>query len=266
MLSVGIRANAYLLHGTAALTLWCLIILDLASITVSLRDSLSIFCGASAIMFWGDFFLRVRSSHQFFGAAEVGGVFICGVAVVCCFALGLMYALPISAGKSLGVIWVLGITMLVVRELFFYKNIKKNFSTNEKSFKINYLETAGFILIGVIAAFWARNQIRASTILINSGDPPVWRDIYLHANEIAQLARSDGFARGSILMVGEPLEFYHRAIYVFPAALCELLGVTPFVAGTAFLIPIGVFMCLLGVCELTRALTGSFFLVPLLLF
>ena len=58
----------------------------------------------------------------------------------------------------------------------------------------------------VVVLAWSRFEAAALPSWEEGGVGQVWRDVFLHADQIAQYTRVDGLARGSILLAGQPVE------------------------------------------------------------
>ncbi len=109
------------------------------------------------------------------------------------------------------------------------------------------------LVIAGSVLFWARRSIAPGSEV--EGAVAVWSDYVLHAVEIAQY--ENGRAAGAMLLAGEPMIFYHRGAYALPAAFAQWLDATPLQAGTAALLPMGLFAALAAAAALADRIGGS---------
>ena len=132
--------------------------------------------------------------------------------------------------------------------LFFF--INKSF-INEGRF--NEIAAKGAIvdlcipaLLFALVAFWSADLARTLPILKTTYNLNAWTDYYIHATEISQLGSVFSGGRGSILLVGESIPFYHYAFLGVSSILAGFVEIPPLGLATAFLTPYGIFILVCG--------------------
>jgi hypothetical protein len=132
--------------------------------------------------------------------------------------------------------------------LFFFIN---KLLTNEAGF--NEIAARGGIvdlcipaILFALVAFWSTDLARTLPILKATYNLNAWTDYYIHATEISQLGSVFSAGRGSILLVGESIPFYHYAFLGVCSILAGLVDIPPLGLATAFLTPYGIFIMVCG--------------------
>ena len=97
-----------------------------------------------------------------------------------------------------------------------------------------------------LVAFWSADLARTLPTLKATNNLNAWSDYYIHATEISQLGSAFSAGRGSILLVGESIPFYHYAFLGVSAILAGLVDIPPLGLATAFLTPYGIFIMVCG--------------------
>ncbi len=98
----------------------------------------------------------------------------------------------------------------------------------------------------VLVAFWSADLARTLPILKATSHLNAWTDYYIHATEISQLGSAFSAGRGSILLVGESIPFYHYAFFGVSSILAGFVEIPPLGLATAFLTPYGIFILVCG--------------------
>jgi len=131
---------------------------------------------------------------------------------------------------------------------FFFIN---KFLTNEAGF--NEIAGRGSIVdlcipavLFALVAFWSADLARTLPILKATYNLNAWTDYYIHATEISQLGSVFSGGRGSILLAGESIPFYHYAFLGVCSILAGLVDIPPLGLATAFLTPYGIFVMVCG--------------------
>ena len=101
-------------------------------------------------------------------------------------------------------------------------------------------------LLFALVAFWSADLARTLPILKATYHLNAWTDYYIHATEISQLGSAFSAGRGSILLVGESIPFYHYAFFGVSSILAGFVEIPPLGLATAFLTPYGIFMLVCG--------------------
>jgi hypothetical protein len=101
-------------------------------------------------------------------------------------------------------------------------------------------------LLFALVAFWSADLARTLPILEATYHLNAWTDYYIHATEISQLGSAFSAGRGSILLVGESIPFYHYAFFGVSSILAGFVEIPPLGLATAFLTPYGIFMLVCG--------------------
>jgi hypothetical protein len=98
----------------------------------------------------------------------------------------------------------------------------------------------------VFVAFWSADLARTLPILEATHHLNAWTDYYIHATEISQLGSAFSAGRGSILLAGESIPFYHYAYLGVCSILAGFVEIPPLGLATAFLAPYGIFILVCG--------------------
>ena len=101
-------------------------------------------------------------------------------------------------------------------------------------------------LLFALVAFWSADLARILPILKATYHLNAWTDYYIHATEISQLGSAFSAGRGSILLVGASIPFYHYAFFGVSSILAGFVEIPPLGLATAFLAPYGIFMLVCG--------------------
>jgi hypothetical protein len=95
-------------------------------------------------------------------------------------------------------------------------------------------------------AFWSADLARTLPVLKTTYNLNAWTDYYIHATEISQLGSVFSAGRGSVLLVGESIPFYHYAFLGVSSILAGFVDIPPLGLATAFLTPYGIFIMVCG--------------------
>ncbi len=132
--------------------------------------------------------------------------------------------------------------------LFFF--IKKFFANDARLGKIpakgDIVDLCIPALLFALVAFWSADLARTLPILKATYHLNAWTDYYIHATEISQLGSIFSSGRGSILLVGESIPFYHYAFFGVSSILAGFVEIPPLGLATAFLTPYGIFILVCG--------------------
>ncbi len=132
--------------------------------------------------------------------------------------------------------------------LFFF--INKSFINegrfNEIAAKGGIVDLCIPAVLFVLVAFWSADLARTLPILKATYHLNAWTDYYIHATEISQLGSAFSAGRGSILLVGESIPFYHYAFFGVSSILAGFVEIPPLGLATAFLTPYGIFILVCG--------------------
>jgi len=101
-------------------------------------------------------------------------------------------------------------------------------------------------LLFALVAFWSADLARTLPILKATSNLNAWTDYYIHATEISQLGSVFSAGRGSMLLVGESIPFYHFAYLGVCSILAGFVEIPPLGLATAFLTPYGIFILVCG--------------------
>ncbi len=101
-------------------------------------------------------------------------------------------------------------------------------------------------LLFALVAFWSADLARILPILKATYHLNAWTDYYIHATEISQLGSAFSAGRGSILLVGASIPFYHYAFFGVSSILAGFVEIPPLGLATAFLAPYGIFILVCG--------------------
>ena len=117
---------------------------------------------------------------------------------------------------------------------------------NELAAKGDIVDLCIPAVLFVLVAFWSADLARTLPILKATYHLNAWTDYYIHATEISQLGSAFSAGRGSILLVGESIPFYHYAFFGVSSVLAGFVEIPPLGLATAFLTPFGIFILVCG--------------------
>jgi len=120
-----------------------------------------------------------------------------------------------------------------------------------------WLDLGAAVLAVVLVSFFCLKTAAALPTLARSGVLPAWSDYYIHGMEIAQFGDPNAVGRGDLLLVGQPLVFYHYGIYMLPATLMRITGLPGLALATSILLPLGLLLGAFGSFSLGKALSNQ---------
>ena len=172
--------------------------------------------------------------------------FIIGYAIASFSIFIISFFLIIEVYKSLVIVCIL----TLIWTLILYK---KGLFNNDRIFFPKLLPF--FILACLLCS---TVSISSFTNLNNQNILPIWNDYLLHGNSISSLGSNySGFK--NMELSGQSLPPYHYGIYIFPAILANINGISPLSLSTSILLPIGLIIGIFGIsCFSQRVFVQSF--------
>jgi len=210
--------------------------------------------GAWVILMFGNMILQL-TGVDINQSSELALELIIGTVATNLIVMGIINLASVSAGSAF-FLFAGGIgTLAFVLNISTITLMKQGFRAWTPSFdRVKFSEIFHLAILCIVVLAWSRFQAGSFPSLQQTGNAHIWVDYFLHGDEIAQYSRVDGFARGDILLNGEPVVLYHRAIFVLSAAISQLAQMTAFAAATSLLLPLGLLVCLVGVATLGNTL------------
>lgn len=231
--------------GTTTLTAFLLVVLGISGNSPTGGGTIAIAFGAAIVMLAGLLFLSfvgIRAPEIHLPLAMVtGAAIIALVLAVAC------YVSDIRAGTAF-----LGASALAVAGVFVSR---RRGGIAAPPLRIGHVFAAA--AIGAVAILWCRLSAGAAPHLAATGVARIWSDYFIHGTVIAQFGSAIGAERLSYSLVDQPLPFYHYASFMLPAAVMQTNGMTAFAAATGVLLPLGLFLMLLGIYALGTAVSNQ---------
>lgn len=233
------------LPAAIVLTLFANPLLVLAGASITAPRELGLFIGALVVSVCGQLIVaRATPGHwpgRILVAVTVGyaattmallfGVFVVGISVL-----------------STMIAWTAAVALLAAAAPMTWKEVALD---GEAAQDVLVLAVAA-----TVVAFACRTAAAASTSISTAGVLPAWIDYFIHGAEISQFTGTHGPIRGDILLAGANLPLYHYGIYMIPALVSKLFGLSGLATACAILLPFGVLIALTGAYALAAGLAG----------
>src|SRR5882724_1429639 len=117
-------------------------------------------------------------------------------------------------------------------------------------------EWTGLALCALATLAWCWDVAEAPRVLGRTGLFSAWIDYFIHGGVISQFGDPRA-GRASIYLVDAPLQSYHYASYLLPAALALPLDLPGLPLATSLWLPLGFFTMCAGAFTLGRVLAGA---------
>jgi hypothetical protein len=130
---------------------------------------------------------------------------------------------------------------------FFFINKSLVNKSKEIAAKNGIVDLCILAVLFIIVASWSADLARTLPMLKTTSALHAWIDYYIHATEISQLGSVFSSGRGSMLLAGESIPFYHYAYLGVCSILAAFVEIPPLGLATAFLTPYGIFVLVCGV-------------------
>ena len=111
----------------------------------------------------------------------------------------------------------------------------------------NDIDLGILAVLFTMVASWSADLARTLPMLKTTSALHAWIDYYIHGTEISQLGSMSSAGRGSLLLAGEAIPFYHYAYLGVSSILAAFLEIPPLGLATAFLTPYGIFIMVCGI-------------------
>lgn len=120
----------------------------------------------------------------------------------------------------------------------------------------SWIDIGATLGLSILVAYFCRD-IAAFPPIANSGAPlPAWTDYYVHGTVIASFGDPLAIKQGNILLAHEHRPFYHYGSFMLAAGLLPSSGLSGLGLSLATLLPVGLFIGLLGLYEFIAQQSG----------
>ena len=219
-------------------TSFALYLLSIAGAEINWRSALNIFCLGLVLWITGEILFKLFKLPN--SVIRIPLTWIFGTVVVSLMATsGFLFQTPaFTVLKFYTPFAILG---------FFFTNKSLMIESPEISAKDRIVDLCILAVLFTIVASWSADLARTLPMLKTTSALHAWIDYYIHATEISQLGSIFSAGRGSVLLAGEAIPFYHYAYLGVSSILAAFVELPPLGLATAFLTPYGIFVMVCGV-------------------
>lgn len=207
--------------------------------SVSIGLVITIYLSLALITFFGS---RVLALSRFDHAQDIGLLSLpVGMSVVMPLMCLLCFYLTLSAVTAF---------FAVSAVLAFALRRSNSFMESQRS---DFMIVLWMVIVVLLVSFI---PVRSFFSLPSGGEFGLWSDFFIHGVTVNMFGSPFLVGQGDPFLAGNPIAFYHYAAFLYPAFLTKFLGLSGLAMAVSILLPLGLFLALLGIYLLGSELGG----------